>query len=103
MIIKITIGAPNKEVTAEIFSSVGAKILLAIRSLKRQNTDPERKDAGISTIGFDDLSDSLIKNGTAIPINETGPANAVTQADKMLDNSMMTTLQTLMLTPTLFA
>ena len=71
---KITIGAPNKDVTADTLSSVGAKSILERRSLTRQNMDPARKDAGISTTGFDDLSDSLIRNGTAIPTKEIGPA-----------------------------
>ena len=96
-------GAPNSDVTADMFSSVGANILLAIRSLMRQKTDPERNDAGISTTGFDDLSDSLIKNGTAIPMNETGPAKAVTQAERMLDRRIIKTLQSLIFTPTLLA
>ena len=70
----ITIGAPKRDVTADMLSSVGAKIILAIRSLKRQNMAPDMNDAGIKTTGFDVLRTSLIKKGMAIPINEIGPA-----------------------------
>jgi hypothetical protein len=103
MIMKITIGAPNSDVTAEILSSMGANITLAKRSLNIQNIAPARNAAGIRIIGFEDLSDCLIKNGTAIPIKETGPAKAVTHAAKRLDNIMINILHALTLTPTLFA
>jgi hypothetical protein len=61
------------------------------------------KDAGISMTGLEDLSASLIRNGTAIPIKEIGPANAVTQADNRLDKVMIRNLHNLTLTPTLLA
>ena len=99
----MTIGAPKRDVTAEILSSVGANICLAKRSLNMQNTEPARKLAGTSTIGFDDFKSSLTRNGTAIPINEMGPAKAVTQAESTLENNITRTLQTLTFTPTLLA
>jgi hypothetical protein len=74
IIIKITIGAPKSDVTAEILSSVGANNILERRSLQRQKIDPAIKEAGSKITGFEDLSDSLIRNGTAIPTKETGPA-----------------------------
>lgn len=100
---KITMGAPNNDVTADILSSVGANILLAKRSLTRQKMAPEKKDAGIRIMGLEDLSVSLIKKGTAIPMKDTGPAKAVTQEDKILESTIIKILQTLTFTPTLFA
>ena len=50
--IQITHGAPKTAVTVLILSSVGAKRVLAMRSEKRQNTAPPRKQAGIMTIGL---------------------------------------------------
>ena len=41
--------------------------------------------------------------GTAIPTNDTGPANAVTTADKMLDKITSNTRNILILTPIFFA
>ena len=86
-----------------MFSSVGAKRLLARRSLNIQNTAPDINAAGNRTIGFEDFNSSLIRNGTAIPINETGPTKAVTQAERILDSSMTSLLVTLTFTPTLLA
>ena len=103
MIMIITIGAPKRDVTAEMLISAGAKSCLAIISDNMQNTDPAINDAGISTIGFDVFKDSLIRKGTAMPIKDTGPAKAVTQAASKLDKSMMSTLTTLTFTPTLLA
>ena len=39
------------DVTVEMFSSVGAKAVRAIRSQIMQNADPPRNVAGITTIG----------------------------------------------------
>ena len=44
-----------------------------------------------------------MRNGTAIPINDTGPANAVTHADNMLDKTIIIILHFLTLIPTLLA
>ena len=98
---KITIGAPKSEVTAEILISIGANMTLASRSLNIQKTEPARKEAGISNTGLEDPSDCLIRKGTAIPIKETGPAKAVTQADRRLEMSIMSNLQLFTSTPTL--
>ena len=50
---RITTGAPNTLVTVEMFSSVGANSVRAIRSQPMQNTAPPRNTAGITTMGFD--------------------------------------------------
>ena len=100
---KITIGAPKSDVTAEIFSSVGAKRLLAKRSLNMQNTEPAMNVAGKRTIGLEVFNISLIKKGTAIPINDTGPTKAVTHAERILERRMTSLLVTLIFTPTLLA
>ena len=82
----ITTGAPNTAVTELMESSVGENNVLASRSLNRQNTAPPRKHPGITTMGFAVLNSCLIIWGTAIPTKETGPAKAVTVAERMLDN-----------------
>ena len=99
----MTTGAPKRDVTAEILSSVGANSCLAKRSLNMQNTEPARKLAGTSTMGLDDFKSSLTRKGTAIPIKEIGPAKAVTQADSTLESRITNTLQALTLTPALLA
>ena len=91
------------DVTVLIFSSNGANAILAIRSQTVQNTAPPRKVAGITTIGFDVFNKRLIRNGTAIPTKEIGPANAVTHAEKTLDTRINRTRKVLILTPMLCA
>ena len=70
----ITTGAPNTEETVLILNSVGANAILAIRSQAVQKTDPPRKHAGMTAIGFDVPRACRIRYGTAIPIKEIGPA-----------------------------
>ena len=67
-------GAPKRDVTVLILSSVGAKAVLAMRSLKVQNTAPPRKVAGITTSGLAVFRLLFIRKGTAMPTNEMGPA-----------------------------
>ena len=69
------------DVTVLIFSSTGASAILAIRSQIIQKTAPAKNVPGIITIGFDVPNAFLVRNGTAIPTKEIGPANAVTLAD----------------------
>ena len=85
---KMTTGAPRIEVTVLILSSVGAKSVRAMRSLAMQNTDPPRNAAGMITSGFEVPMARFMRKGTAIPTKETGPAKAVTVADRMLDRRM---------------
>ena len=87
----MTIGAPNTDVTVLMFSSVGAKAIRAIRSQNIQNTAPPRNVPGMTTSGRDVCSPRFTKYGTAIPTKEIGPANAVTQADKMLESKIRIT------------
>ena len=54
-------------------------------------------------MGFDDFSADLTRCGTAMPTNDTGPANAVTQAESMLARRTSTTRKHETFTPTLFA
>ena len=79
-------------------SSVGANNVLASRSLNRQKTAPPRKHPGITMIGFAVLKSCRITWGTAIPTNETGPANAVTVAERMLDKRISSIRNRLILT-----
>ena len=83
----MTTGAPNTAVTVLMDNSVGENMVLASRSQNRQNTEPPKKQAGISRIGRAVPSSHFTRCGTAIPTKDTGPANAVTQADNTLDNS----------------
>ena len=53
--------------------------------------------------GFDDFSADFTRCGTAMPTNDTGPANAVTQAESMLARRTSTTRKRATFTPTLFA
>ena len=94
----ITTGAPNTAVTELMESSVGENNVLASRSLNRQNTAPPRKHPGITTMGFAVLNSCLIIWGTAIPTKETGPAKAVTVAERMLDNRISSIRNRLILT-----
>ena len=99
----MTTGAPNTDVTVEMFSSVGANAVRAIRSQAMQNTAPPRNVAGMTTMGFDVFRNRFTRWGTAMPTNEIGPANAVTQADSTLDSRISATRNTLMFTPMLWA
>lgn len=99
----MTIGAPNIDVTVLIFSSIGAKAILAIRSQIIQNTAPPINVPGITTNGFDVCSACFIRYGTAIPTNEIGPAKAVTLAESTLDKRISATLKNLIFTPMLCA
>ena len=85
IITKITTGAPKTAVTVLMLNSVGAKTVRASQSLNRQNTLQR------------------IRCGTAIPTKETGPANAATQPDKMLDKITIKKRRCATLTPMLFA
>ena len=67
----MTTGAPNIAVTVPMASSVGAKIVRAMRSHTRQNTAPSRNVPGKTTAGFEELKSSFVRCGTAMPTNET--------------------------------
>ena len=84
-------------------SSTGAKIVRASKSQSTQNTPPPRKLTGIITIGFVVFTTLFTRCGTAIPTNEIGPANAVTQADNQLDNKISITRSGRIDTPTFCA
>ena len=103
IITKITTGAPKTAVTVLMLNSVGAKTVRASQSLNRQNTLPPRKQPGISTSGLVSANSQRIRCGTAIPTKETGPANAATQPDKMLDKITIKKRRCATLTPMLFA
>lgn len=103
IITKITTGAPKTAVTVLMLNSVGAKTVRASQSLNRQNTLPPRKQPGISTSGLVSANSQRIRCGTAIPTKETGPANAATQPDKMLDKITIKKRRCATLTPILFA
>ena len=85
----MTTGAPNIAVTVPMASSVGAKIVRAMRSHTRQNTAPSRNVPGKTTAGFEELKSSFVRCGTAMPTNETGPANATTHADNRLEDQLL--------------
>ena len=87
----MTTGAPNTAVTELMLSSVGANAVLAIRSQNRQNTAPPRKHPGMINNGLDVFIRLFTRCGTAIPTKEIGPAKAVTQADRTLDNKISAT------------
>ena len=72
----MTTGAPNRAVTELMDSSVGAKAVRAMRSQRRQNTAPPRKQAGIMTRGLAVLKMLRMRWGTATPTKEMGPAKA---------------------------
>ena len=91
------------DVTVLIFSSMGAKASLAIRSQNIQNTAPPRNVPGITTSGFAVFSACFTRKGTAIPTKDMGPAKAVTVADRILDSSRIATRKTYMFTPMLWA
>ena len=54
---------------------------------QQPKTAPPRKQPGIIKIGFAVRNRLFTKCGTAIPTKETGPANAVTQAESTLDKT----------------
>ena len=60
-----------------MFSSRGANAILAIRSHIIQKTAPPRKVPGMMISGLDVPKLLFIRNGTAIPTKEIGPAKAV--------------------------
>ena len=80
-------------VTVLILSSVGENMLLAIKSLKRENMTPKRHAAGMMILGFSDLKIILAICGMAIPTKEMGPAKAVTVAERMLDTTIRVNLK----------
>ena len=84
-------------------SSVGANIVRAIRSLNRQKTAPPKKHPGITTIGFAVPKSRFTSCGTAIPTKDTGPAKAVTQADRMLESRISSARNRFTFTPRLLA
>ena len=100
---KMTTGAPKIDVTVLMDSSSGANAIRAIRSHIIQKTAPPRKVPGIMINGLEVLKLLFIRNGTAIPTNEIGPANAVTHADRILDNKINATRKSLIFTPMLCA
>ena len=59
--------------------------------------------AGVNILGLEVLQVNRVKWGTAIPTKDTGPAKAVTHADKILDNVIRMILKALILIPILFA
>ena len=91
------------EVTVLIFNSRGANAILAIRSHIIQKTAPPRKVPGMMIRGLDVPKLLFIRNGTAIPTKEIGPAKAVTVADNILERRIRATLKKRMLTPILCA
>ena len=88
---KITTGAPKIAVTELTESSVGANILRAMRSHKRQNAAPPKTHPGSTCKGFALRSVRFTRCGTAMPTKEIGPANAVTHAASRLDNNTSAT------------
>ena len=54
-------------------------------------------------MGFAVRKRLLIRWGTAMPTNETGPAKAVTQAERMLDSRISSTRNRLTFTPMFWA
>ena len=91
------------EVTVLMFSSRGANAILAIRSHIIQKTAPPRKVPGMMINGLDVLKLLFIRNGTAIPIKEIGPAKAVTVADRILESRISATRKNFIFTPMLCA
>lgn len=103
IIIKITIGAPKNDVTVLMLSSSGEKRLLAIKSQKIQKIAPPKNDDGIMTRGFAVRRICLTRKGTAIPTKETGPANAVTVAERRLERRIKTGRNIFVFTPSVRA
>ena len=99
----MTTGAPRTAVTEPMLSSVGANSVRAMRSHSRQKQAPPRNAAGIITRGFAVPSILFTTCGTAIPTKDTGPANAVTQAESRLDSSITASLNHRIFTPELRA
>ena len=96
-------GAPNTAVTELMLTSVGANMVLAIRSQNSAKTAPPRKQAGIMRSGLAVLSIVFATWGTAMPRNEIGPAKAVTQADSTLERRINSARNRRILTPMFFA
>lgn len=95
----ITIGAPKSAVTELILNSIGANKVLAIKSQPKQNIAPPKKQTGITIRGLAVFKSAFTIWGTATPTKDTGPANAVTQAHKMLEVTTKIILKLLILTP----
>ena len=74
----------------------------AIKSQPRQKMAPPKKHAGITVSGLAVFRKLLIRCGTAMPTNDTGPANAVTVAASKLDSKMSVTRKTFTFTPMLW-
>ena len=96
---KITTGAPNTAVTVLTLSSCGANSVRAIRSHPMQKTPPPKNAAGIRISGFAVPNIPFTRCGTAMPTKETGPANAVTQAESALDSRISSSRNKRILTP----
>lgn len=99
----MTTGAPNTAVTVLMLNSTGENKVLAIRSQKLQNTAPPKKQAGIIITGFVVLNRLFTNWGTAIPTKDTGPAKAVTQAERILETRIRARRNAFMFTPMLAA
>ncbi len=98
-----TTGTPNRAVTADRLTSIGAKAVRATRSQTRQKAAPPKRQAGITRPGRADPRADLARKGTAMPTKETGPAKAVTQAASMLARATRATRKEPTRTPTLRA
>lgn len=70
----MTTGAPKMAVTVEMFISTGAKAARAMRSEKPTKALPSRKEHGIMIDGLSVFMMSRMRQGTAMPTNEIGPA-----------------------------
>lgn len=86
-----------------MLNSVGANIVLEIISQIMQKILPPRKQAGIINIGFEVFIIILIICGTAIPTNDTGPANAVTTAERNPERTISSVRSIFTFTPALAA
>ena len=99
----MTMGAPKRAVTELMLSSVGEKAVRAMKSQSRQNTAPPRKQAGSMTSGLAVPNIAFIKWGAAMPTKDTGPAKAVTQAERMLESRNSQIRRARMWTPMFWA
>ena len=99
----MTTGAPKTAVTVETDISTGAKSVRAMRSHRRQATEPVRNAAGITTRGLDVFRSRRATCGTATPTKLMGPANAVTHEASTLEMMMTAMRKARTLTPMLSA
>ena len=97
--ITITTGAPKTAVTVLILSSVGENRVRARRSQNIQKAAPPRKLAGIIRSGLEVRNRFFTICGTAIPTKDTGPAKAVTQAERRLESSTRSATEQLDIQP----